>query len=77
MKLKSTIMVSLRHKTRAIPLLWFVRQTSGGIVFSVQKELLEHLTKMLPQDAKIVLMGDRFYGTPDLIDYCRNYSASR
>lgn len=66
------LMVSLRHKSRAIPLLWLVRKTSGGIGFAAQKELLDQITKILPENAKIVLMGDRFYGTPDLIDYCRN-----
>lgn len=65
------LMLSLRHKRRAAPLLWCVKDTQGGIGFGVQKELLEQLAAILPEGAKVVLMGDRFYGTPDLIDYCR------
>lgn len=65
------LMLSLRYQERAIPLLWLVRKTSGAIGFSAQKELLDRLINILPPAAKLVLMGDRFYGTPDLIDYCR------
>ena len=65
------LMVSLRHKSRAIPLLWCVKESEGGIGFAAQKELLDQLAALLPEGIKLVLMGDRFYGTPDLIDYCR------
>jgi len=65
------LMLSLRYKQRAIPLVWCVKETEGGIGFAAQKALLEQLTALLPECVKIVLMGDRFYGTPDLIDYCR------
>jgi hypothetical protein len=66
------LMVSLRHHQRAIPLLWAVKETEGGIGFAAQKKLLDQLAAILPKGIKLVLMGDRFYGTPDLIDYCRN-----
>jgi hypothetical protein len=65
------LMVSLRHKRRAIPLLWCVKDTEGGIGFAAQKALLDQLAAILPEGVKLVLMGDRFYGTPALIDYCR------
>lgn len=66
------LMVSLRHKQRAMPLLWCVKESEGGIGFAAQKELLDQLAVLLPEGVKLVLMGDRFYGTPDLIDYCRS-----
>lgn len=65
------LMVSLRHKRRAMPLMWCVKEIGGGIGFGAQKALLDQLAAILPKDVKIVLMGDRFYGTPALIDYCR------
>jgi hypothetical protein len=65
------LMLSLRHKRRAIPLLWCVKEIGGGIGMSAQKELLDQLVSLLPKGVKMVLMGDRFYGTPALIDYCR------
>ena len=65
------LMVSLRHKNRALPMAWCVKETQGAIGFAEQKVLLDQLRALLPEGVKLVLMGDRFYGTPDLIDYCR------
>lgn len=64
------LMVSVRLRDRAIPAMWRVVKTEGEIGYEVQKELLEIIHSFIPHEAKVVLMGDRFYGTPDLIDYC-------
>lgn len=61
------LMLSLRFGERALPLAWRVEQTQGAIGFAVQKQLLDAVTGWLPSDAKVCLMADRFYGTPDLI----------
>ena len=43
----------------------------GAIGFVEQGETLEAVARLLPEGARPVLMGDRFYGTPALIAWCR------
>src|SRR4051795_5214251 len=64
-------MLSVRVGERALPLAWRVRETRGGIGFIEQQELLTVVASWLPAGTRIVLMGDRFYGSPDLIALCR------
>jgi len=54
-----------------LPLAWRVRETRGSIGFVEQRELLTLVAGWLPAGARVVLMGDRFYGSPDLIALCR------
>lgn len=63
------LMLSLRFGERALPLAWRVETTQGAIGFAVQKELLNAAAAWLPPQAKVCLMADRFYGTPDLIAF--------
>jgi hypothetical protein len=65
------LMVSVRAGKRALPLAWCVRKTQGNIGFEDQKILLDKVSRYLPSDVSVVLMGDRFFGTVDLIDYCK------
>ena len=65
------LMLALRHGERALPLFWRVETTEGAIGFAVQKDLLEAIVPLLPDGAAICLMGDRFYGTADLIGWCQ------
>lgn len=65
------LMAAVRLGGRALPLCWRVRETKGAIGFSVQHDVLEAVRTMLPEGAVPVLMGDRFYGSPDLIALCR------
>jgi len=65
------LMVSIRFGQRAIPLAWCVRKTQGNIGFEDQKFLLDKVASYLPSNASAVLMGDRFFGTADLIEYCK------
>ena len=63
------LMLSVRLRDHALPLTWRVRQTKGPIGWPVQKELLETVLPWLPEDAPVVLAGDRFYGTARLIEW--------
>jgi hypothetical protein len=65
------LMLSVRVGERALPLAWRVRETRGSIGFIEQQELLTVVASWLPAGTRIVLMGDRFYGSPDLIALCR------
>src|SRR3954452_658931 len=65
------VMVAARVGGRALPLAWRVRATRGAIGFDEQRGALEAVARLLPAGARPVLMGDRFYGTPALIAWCR------
>lgn len=64
------LMVALGFGERALPLAWRVRETKGAIGFETQKELLEAVAPWFPDGARVQLLGDRFYGTAELIDWC-------
>ncbi len=51
---------------------WRVRETKGAIGFVAQRELLIQVAALLPEGTVVVLMGDRFYGPPELIALCRS-----
>lgn len=70
-ELHQMVMVSARVGGRALPLAWRVRQTQGAIGFAEQRAALDAVRAMLPEGIAPVLMGDRFYGSPDLIAWCR------
>jgi hypothetical protein len=65
------VMVAARVGGRALPLAWRVKTTQGAIGFAEQRAALETVAGLLPAGIGPVLMGDRFYGTPDLIAWCR------
>ncbi len=65
------LMLALRHGERALPLAWRVETTEGAIGFDTQKALLDAVAPWMPAGAKVCLMGDRFYGTADLISLCQ------
>jgi len=65
------VMVTVRTGGRALPLAWRVKETQGAIGFTEQRDALEAVLPLLPEGVKPVLMGDRFYGSPDLIAWCR------
>lgn len=65
------LMLALRFGERAVPLAWRVEATEGAIGFETQKALLDAVAPWLPDGARVRLMGDRFYGTADLIGWCQ------
>lgn len=65
------LMISIRTKERALPVLWKVVATKGEIGFDVQEPLLRAVASMIPEGSKVILMADRFYGTPALVGLCQ------
>jgi len=65
------VMVSLRLGERALPLAWRMKKTQGAIGFADYRMALEAVAALLPAGARVMLMGDRFYGSPALICWCR------
>ena len=63
------LMLALRFGQRALA--WRVETTDGASGFAVQKALLEAVVPWLRAGAAVRLMGDRFYGTADLISWCQ------
>jgi hypothetical protein len=68
---QQAVVVACRVGGRSLPISWRVKQTEGAIGFCEQKAALEVARALVPMNAKVVLMGDRFYGSPDLIAWCR------
>jgi hypothetical protein len=66
------LMLSVRWGERALPVAWRVEETDGAIGFAVQRDLLDAVRGWLPAGTRVVLHGDRFYGTPDLIRWCQD-----
>jgi hypothetical protein len=66
------LMLALRYGERALPLAWRVETTDGAIGFATQKALLEAVAPWIPAGVAVRLMGDRFYGTADLIGWCQD-----
>jgi hypothetical protein len=65
------LMLSVRWGERALPLAWRVEETEGAIGFATQKELLDVVAGWLPAGQAVLLLADRFYGTPEMIRRCR------
>ena len=61
------LMISLHWEGRSLPIIWSVHETGGNVGFEGQKPLFDRLLSWFPSEAKVVLMGDRFYGSVDLI----------
>jgi len=66
------VMVSLRLGERALPLSWIMKKTQGAIGFADYRRALEAVLALLPEGARVMLMGDRFYGAPALMAWCRD-----
>ena len=64
------LMLSVRWGERALPLAWRVAQTEGAIGFATQQELLEVVAGWLSVGQAVILLADRFYGTPEMICWC-------
>ncbi len=64
------LMLSVRWGERALPLAWRVAETEGAIGFATQQELLEVVAGWLAVGQAVILLADRFYGTPEMICWC-------
>jgi hypothetical protein len=65
------LILSVRFGERALPLAWRVETTDGAIGFAIQKALLDAVAPWVPPLVSVILLGDRFYGTADLIRWCQ------
>jgi len=70
----AAVMISLRWGTRGIPLIWKVKKGTNNIGYEEQKKLLEKVKEIIPKGKKVLLQGDRFYGTMNLIELCAEWS---
>jgi hypothetical protein len=69
----SILMLSVGDGERALPLIWCVRAGLGNIGYEGQEPLLEQVRAWLPKGAQVLLLGDRFYGSVELIRYCQRH----
>ena len=67
------LMLAVGWGERALPVAWRVEETEGSIGFATQKALLEAVVDWLPVATAVTLMGDRFYGAPELIRWLRDH----
>jgi hypothetical protein len=62
----SILMISVRYGERALPVLWCVSPGIGNMGFDLYQEtLLDNVRAIIPENAHVLLLGDRFYGTPN------------
>jgi len=74
----NVLMVSLAYRRRAIPLAWMVLPHLGNSTFREREAILAQVAAVLPVGATVLLLGDREFGTPDMMrsaqcygwDYC-------
>lgn len=70
----SILMISVRYGERALPVLWCGSKGVGNMGFDFyQDHLLDKVRALIPLHAHVLLLGDRFYGTVNLIRYCKTY----
>jgi len=61
--------LSVRFANRCLPLFWRTKKGLGNIGFPEQKKLLDTVASLIPENTKVLLLGDRFYGSVELINY--------
>ncbi len=59
-------MLGLVLGDRAVPLAWALEADPANLGFDHQKTLLERVRNWLPEDAKVLVLADRFYPSVEL-----------
>jgi hypothetical protein len=68
------LMVSVGYRRRAIPVAWtWVKGARGHSSARKQLALLSHVYGLLPDDAKVLLVGDSEFGAVDVIRQVENW----
>lgn len=67
----NVLMVTLSHRGRALPLVWKVLPHRGSCSQKDWQPLLNRVDKMLSRYTEVIVLGDREFGTADLIRFCR------
>jgi hypothetical protein len=71
------LMLSLSFQGRAQPLVWkVVKMGRGNIGYEDQEPLLRYIHRLIPENTKVMLSADRFYGTQSLIGLCQELNFS-
>lgn len=70
---QAVAMMSLRVGERALPLFWTVKVCQGNLPVKTYVPLVVRLAGLLPVGASVLLLADRFFGTPELIEACQKY----
>lgn len=65
------LQVTLYWRKRAIPLVWKMLPHQGSSGYADWVEVLGHLATLLPPNAQVALLGDREFGTVDMMDLAR------
>ena len=62
------LVIALAYRRRAIPLVWmWVRSSRGHSTSGRQLALLNYIYKLLPADAKVVVLGDSEFGAIEVL----------
>jgi len=69
----NVLVVSVYYRKRALPLVWKVLPHTGSSGFMDWCEILSHFAEIVPDNAEIVLLGDREFGQPDLMRLIKSY----
>jgi len=64
------LLVALRYKGRAFPILWQMLPSEGCSAYTEQEALLQQGVGLLPPGGGVTLLADREYGSADLIRFC-------
>jgi hypothetical protein len=69
----AVLMISVRVGDRALPLAWYAEAGEANIGFAGQLTLLERELGWLPEGARVMWLGDRFYPTARLIAWAQTH----
>ena len=70
---RAIAMMSVRVGERALPLFWSVKITKGNIAIADYLPMLERLKRCLPEGARAMILADRFFGSPILVQACQQH----
>ena len=69
------LVIALAYRRRAIPLVWmWVRSSRGHSTSGRQLALLNYIYKLLPADAKVVVLGDSEFGAIEVLKQLDQWS---
>lgn len=68
-KRQNVLMMTIWHRNRAIPLAWICLPHSGSSHLTHWVELLDYLEQILPNDAQVIILADREFGSVDRLRY--------
>jgi len=70
----AVLMVAVQVGDRSLPVAWEVEAGAANIGFAGQQVLLERVRAWLPPDAAVLLLGDRFYPSAELVAWVQQHA---